>query len=40
MSDFTFSLLMAPLLAVAFGLAMYWLTGWMDRREQRRHPAE
>ena len=40
MTDFTTSMLMAPLLAVAFGLAMYWLTGWMDRREQRRHPAE
>jgi hypothetical protein len=40
MSSFTVHFLMAPLLAVAFGLAMYWLTGWMDRREQRRHPAE
>lgn len=40
MSSFTIYLLMAPLLAVAFGVAMFWLTGWMDRREQRRHPAE
>ena len=40
MSGFTISLLMAPLLAVTFGLAIYWLTGWMDRREQQRHPAE
>ena len=41
MSGFTIYLLMAPLLAVAFGLAMFWLTGWMDRREERRrHAAE
>jgi len=41
MSGFTISLLMAPLLAVAFCSGMFWLTGWMDRREQRgRHAAE
>jgi len=40
MSSFTVHFLMAPFLAVGFGLALYWLTGWMDRREQRRHPAE
>jgi hypothetical protein len=40
MSSLEMNLLLAPLLAVGFGLAIYWLTGWMDRREQRRHPAE
>ena len=40
MSGFAFYLLMAPLLAVAFGLALYWLTGWMDRRARRQHAAE
>jgi NhaP-type Na+/H+ or K+/H+ antiporter len=41
MNDFTIYLLMAPFLAVAFGLAMFWLTGWLDRREERRrHAAE
>jgi hypothetical protein len=42
MSDFTVSFLMAPLLALAFGLGMFWLTGWLDRRERRRqhHAAE
>jgi hypothetical protein len=41
MSSFTISMLMAPLLAVAFGLGMFWLTGWLDRREERRRrPAE
>ena len=40
MSGFEFYLLMAPLLALGAGLAIYWLTGWMDRREQRRHAAE
>ncbi len=33
-------LLVAPFLVVGFGLVMYWFTGWLDRREQRRHPAE
>ncbi len=40
MSGFTISLLMAPLLAVGFGVAMFWLTGWLDRRERERHAAE
>jgi hypothetical protein len=39
MSDFTISFLMAPLLALAFGVGMFWLTGWLDRREDRRHHA-
>ena len=30
----------APFLVVGLGLFMYWFTGWLDRREQRRHPAE
>lgn len=33
-------LLAAPFLVVGFALFMYWFTGWLDRREQRRHPAE
>lgn len=31
---------LSPLVVVALGLGVYWLTGWMDRREQRRHAAE
>jgi len=30
----------APFLVVGLGLFMVWLTGWMDRRERRQHPAE
>lgn len=33
-------LMVAPLLVVGLGLFVFWWTGWMDRREQRRHPAE
>ena len=40
MSRFEIALMMAPLLAVGFGLAMFWFTAWLDRREERRHPAE
>jgi hypothetical protein len=29
-----------PFLMGALGLFVFWLTGWMDRREQRHHPAE
>lgn len=29
-----------PLLILAVGLGVVWLTGWLDRREARRHPAE
>jgi len=33
--------MLSPLVVVALGLAVFWLTGWMDRREERqRHPAE
>jgi hypothetical protein len=33
--------LLSPLLVFLLGLGMFWLTGWMDRREERRrHPAE
>ncbi len=39
MSGFTISLLLAPVIAVGVGVAVFWLTGWMDRREQRRHTA-
>lgn len=32
---------LSPLVVVAIGFAVYWLTGWLDRREeQRRHAAE
>jgi hypothetical protein len=31
--------LASPLLVFALVLGVYWLTGWMDRREQRRHHA-
>jgi hypothetical protein len=30
----------APFIVVAYGLFIYWFTGWLDRREQKRHPAE
>jgi hypothetical protein len=33
-------MLAAPFLVVSLALFMYWFTGWLDRREQRRHPAE
>lgn len=33
-------MIVAPLLVVGFGLFMYWFTGWLDLREERRHPAE
>jgi hypothetical protein len=32
--------LVSPLLLFGYGLGVVWLTGWMDRREQRRHPTE
>jgi hypothetical protein len=32
--------LISPLLVFGVALAVVWLTGWLDRREQRRHPAE
>lgn len=33
--------LLMPAAVAALGLAVYWLTGWMDRREERRrHAAE
>ena len=41
MSSFTIHFLLAPVLAVATGLLIYWLTGWLDRRDARHHrPAE
>lgn len=33
-------LLVSPFLVFALALGVVWLTGWMDRREERRHPAE
>ena len=32
--------MLSPLVVVAIGVGVYWLTGWMDRREQQRYPAE
>ena len=32
--------LISPLLVFGVALAFVWLTGWLDRREQQRHPAE
>jgi hypothetical protein len=29
--------LLSPALVFLLGLGVYWLTGWMDRREERRH---
>ena len=29
----------APFFVVGLALFVFWLTGWMDRREQRRHHA-
>ena len=30
----------APLMLLAAGIGVYFLTGWLDRREDRRTPAE
>jgi hypothetical protein len=32
--------LFSPLLIFGLAVGVVWLTGWMDRREQRQHPAE
>jgi hypothetical protein len=32
--------LLSPLLIFGLALGTVWLTGWMDRRDARRHPAE
>jgi hypothetical protein len=32
--------LLSPLVVGAVALVTVWLGFWMDRREQRRHPAE
>jgi len=29
----------APFMVVGIALCVYWFTGWLDRREQRRHRA-
>lgn len=36
MSDFIYFMLLGPLLILATALFIYWLTGWQDRREERR----
>ena len=40
MSLFDIYVLLLPAAVGALGLGVFWLTGWMDRREQRQHPAE
>ena len=37
---FTIYMVLMSLAVAAFGLGVYWFTGWLDRREERRHPAE
>lgn len=32
--------LFSPLLVFGLAIGVVWLTGWMDKREQRGHPAE
>jgi hypothetical protein len=32
--------LLSPFLIFGLAVGVVWLTGWMDRREQRQHPAE
>jgi hypothetical protein len=32
--------LFSPLLVFGLAVGVVWLTAWMDRREQRHHPAE
>jgi hypothetical protein len=32
--------MLSPFVVLAIGLGVFWLTGWMDRREARRYPAE
>ena len=32
--------LLSPLVVFGLALGVVWLTGWMDRRERRHHPAE
>jgi hypothetical protein len=32
--------LFSPVLIFGLALGVVWLTGWMDRREQRQHLAE
>ncbi len=37
----TIYVMLSPFVVGAIGLGVYWLTGWMDRREEeRRHAAE
>ena len=31
--------LLVPIAVGVLGLSIYWLTGWMDRRDERRHHA-
>lgn len=40
MSLFEIYVLLLPAAVAALGLGVFWLTGWMDRRERQRHLAE
>lgn len=31
--------MLSPFIVGAIGLGVFWLTGWMDRRDARRHRA-
>ena len=37
-----YALYIAPLILLAAGIGLYYLTGWLDRRDRNRerHPAE
>jgi hypothetical protein len=37
-----YALYIAPLMLLAAGVGLYYITGWLDRRDRRRehHPAE
>jgi hypothetical protein len=37
MTSLEIYLLVAPVLVVALGVAVFFLTGWLDRREERRN---
>jgi hypothetical protein len=38
---FTIYMVLMPLAVAALGLSVFWFTGWLDRREERRrHAAE
>ena len=36
---FAIYVVLSPLVVLALALSVYWLTGWLERREERRHHA-